>query len=154
MVDLINLQDGVDEDGQVGHAEADDLNGVLEAERVPCQQQDVEKAEDEEGQECGYRAVLRLEAVAEVLVTLVHETKLEPPKHVSAATCQHRDGCLVNETAVTYDSKATQIKACRPTTRKKSFAHFEARKSVEKSFCLGPPDGAGTLEAIMGPSSR
>jgi hypothetical protein len=56
--------------------------------------------------------------------------------------------------AVTYDSNATQTRACRQTTRKKSFAHFEARNSVEKSFCLGPPEGAGTLEAIMGPSSR
>jgi hypothetical protein len=35
LVDLVNLEDGVDEDGQVGDAEADDLNGVLEAQGVP-----------------------------------------------------------------------------------------------------------------------
>jgi len=92
LVDLVNLQDGVDEDGQVGDAEANDLNRVLEPQGVPCQQQDVEETEDEEGQECRYRAVLRFEAVADVSVALVLETELEPPKYVSVVSCQHPDG--------------------------------------------------------------
>ncbi len=90
-VNLINLEGGVDEDGQVGHAQADDLNRVLEAQGVPCQEQDVEEAEDEEGQEGRYRAVLRLGAVGEALFALEHETELEPREHVSAALSrQHR----------------------------------------------------------------
>lgn len=33
--DLINLDDGVDQEGQVGNANANDLNGVFHAQSVP-----------------------------------------------------------------------------------------------------------------------
>jgi len=84
IVNLVDLENGVDENGQVGHAQADDLNRVLEPQSVPCQEQDVEEAEDKQRQERRDGAVLRLEAVGDVRVVLVHETELEPPKHVSA----------------------------------------------------------------------
>jgi hypothetical protein len=49
---------------------------------------------------------------------------------------------------MTYDSKATQAKACKRTMRKKNFAHFDARNSDEKRAFLRAALG-GTPEAIM-----
>ena len=87
VVDLIDLEDGVDENGQVSHAEADDLNGILESQGVPGQDQDVEETEDEKGEEGRNRAILRLEFVGEAGLLLVLETELEPPEDVSALSC-------------------------------------------------------------------
>jgi hypothetical protein len=37
---------------------------------------------------------------------------------------------------ITYASKAEHTSACSPTTKKKSFAHFDARNSVENRLFL------------------
>src|SRR5690242_4562444 len=47
--DLVKLDGGVDHDTDVVHDEADDLNGVLEAQGVPDEEQLVEVAEHEDG---------------------------------------------------------------------------------------------------------
>jgi hypothetical protein len=147
LANLIDLEDGVDKDSQVGHAEADNLNGVLEPQGIPCQEQNVEEAENEEGQKRRNRAVLRLELVVELRVVLILKTELEPPKRISTLSGQRRNGCI--ETVAAYDSKVTQITACRPTMRKKSFAHLESRNSEENSFFLAGAALPGAPEAIM-----
>lgn len=49
--DLVDLDRRVDQQGQVGDANTNDLNGILEAEGVPNEQQLVKETEDEERQE-------------------------------------------------------------------------------------------------------
>jgi hypothetical protein len=58
------------------------------------------------------------------------------------------------ENAGTYASKATQITTCRPTVKKKSFAHFDARNSSEKRLGLVRLELTGVPGAIMMALSR
>ncbi len=48
---LVNLKRRVDQQGEVGQADSDDLDGVLHPQRVPGQDQQVQETEDEEGEE-------------------------------------------------------------------------------------------------------
>lgn len=50
IADLIFLYGSVDEQADVVDTQTDDLNGVLESECIPPQDQFVHKAEDEEGE--------------------------------------------------------------------------------------------------------
>lgn len=50
---LVDLDSGVDHHAQIINAQADDLDGVLQAQRIPDQNQLVEEAEDEDGEVSG-----------------------------------------------------------------------------------------------------
>ena len=59
--DLVDLQRGVDEQGQVRDADSNDLDGVLETQGIPGQDQLVQETKNEERQEGGYRLVVGIE---------------------------------------------------------------------------------------------
>lgn len=59
-VDLVDLDGRVHQQGQVGYADSDNLNGVLHPQSVPYQNQLVQKAEYEERQEGRNSPVLRV----------------------------------------------------------------------------------------------
>jgi len=83
VADLIDLDGRVDEDGQVGEGEADDLNRVLHTQRVPDKYQLVQEGEDEERQEGRDGPVL-----ADRIVVELPNVGLELGEDVSAG----RDG--------------------------------------------------------------
>lgn len=58
-LNLVNLNCRVNKQSQVGDADTDNLNGVLQAKGVPNEQQFVQETKNEERQESGNRFVLR-----------------------------------------------------------------------------------------------
>lgn len=58
-LNLLDLDGGVDHDGEVGNAHADDLNGVLHTEGIPDNDDFVQKGKDEESEEGGNGPPLR-----------------------------------------------------------------------------------------------
>lgn len=80
--DLIDLQRSVGQQGRVAHAEADDLNSVLNAQRVPDQDHLVDKGKDEKGEEGRDRLVLRVEVVV-VEFEARFNAELEPCEDIS-----------------------------------------------------------------------
>lgn len=60
LFDLIDLDGGINHEGEVGKADTNDLNGVLLAESIPNDNESVEKSENKERQEGRDSLVLRL----------------------------------------------------------------------------------------------
>lgn len=58
IANLVDLNSSVYHEGQVCNANANDLNGVLHAQRIPHDDQLVQESEDEEGEESGNRLFL------------------------------------------------------------------------------------------------
>lgn len=58
--DLVDLDSGINQEGQVGNANANDLNGVFHAQSIPNNNQFVKEAKNEESQKSWYCLVLRL----------------------------------------------------------------------------------------------
>lgn len=81
-LNLVHLDGRVDEQGQVSNADANDLNRVLHAKRVPDDNQLVKEAKDEESEEGRDRLVLRLGIVgvdvgSEAYLELAKDVRLE-----------------------------------------------------------------------------
>jgi hypothetical protein len=86
VVDLVDLEERVHKQNEVRDAEADDLNRVLPPQGIPRQGQDVDEAEDEEGQESGDRAVSRFHICCQrVAGAELLKVGLEDGKYVSAS---------------------------------------------------------------------
>lgn len=63
LVDLVNLDRGVDHKSKVGEAHSNNLNGVLLTESIPDNDQGVQETEDEQSQEGGNGLGLRLNLI-------------------------------------------------------------------------------------------
>lgn len=62
LLNLVILNRGVDEEGKIGDADADDLNSILHSQCIPYNDQIVQETENEEGQKCRNGFVLRLDS--------------------------------------------------------------------------------------------
>ena len=62
-VDLVDLNGGVDHEGDVGDAETDDLNSVLSLEGIPNQHEFVDETEQEKTEEGGNRLEFSVDSI-------------------------------------------------------------------------------------------
>lgn len=79
ILDLVKLDAGVDEDADVVHDEANDLDGVFEAQGVPDEDELVEVPEDEDGEIGGDGAGFRVDrgGKMDVGLELAKDVRLE-----------------------------------------------------------------------------
>ena len=152
-VNLIDLKNCVNEKSKISQAQPDNLNGVLSSQRVPGKDEDVEEAENEEGQESRNRLVLRPQGLIRELIFLHIQTELETGKDISVRVFMVSERCLGTPCCrlvmCTYNSNATQITAWRTTTKKKAFAHVFDRNSDENNLGLTPLGGWAARTSIL-----
>ena len=127
-INLVDLENGVDEESQVGDAKPDNLNGVLPAQGIPREKEDIEEAEDEQSQERRYRHVLGFLLLVIPVTRIFVDAALKFAENVSAAS-QFSATTSAKEQKVTHASKVTPMMACKATMEKKILAHLDSRKS-------------------------
>lgn len=82
VVDLVHLHRGIYEHAQIVEAYPNDLNCILQPQRIPDQSYLIEEAEDEDGQVCWNRQRRRRPAVDVNLCRRTLQTGLELAKDV------------------------------------------------------------------------
>src|SRR3569833_355571 len=82
VLDLVDLDGRVDQDGHVGGADADDLNRVLHPQGIPHEDQLVQVGEEEEGEDGRVRLVLRRHMV--VVLAGSRDVQLELDENIAA----------------------------------------------------------------------
>lgn len=96
-LDLVDLSGSVDDEGKFSDANADDLDCVLVAQRIPDDDKDVQEAEDEESEECRNGLVLGLDLVVVVVdakagLELAKDVSLEAEAQDSLNTRDSHEG--------------------------------------------------------------
>jgi hypothetical protein len=83
-LDGVDLDGRVDDQSEVGNADANDLNGILLTKSIPYNHTLVQEGENEERQKRRNRSVLRLYPLGDVAVSnTALETGLEPAENVA-----------------------------------------------------------------------
>jgi hypothetical protein len=80
----VDLDAGVDDQSQVGNANANDLNRVLHAKGIPDDNQLVKEPEDEEGEECGDGQIF---GANRCILNVASDARLDRSKNVPMSRC-------------------------------------------------------------------